>query len=153
MKRNKTHMAKPSEVNPEWQVIDATGQTLGRMASRISRTLQGKDKPIYTPHVLTGDYVIVINASKVRFTGRKPAQKTYYRHSGYVGNLKTFLLKDMMETHPERVLELAVKGMLPKNKLASKMLRRLKVYSGESHPHQAQTGAAAPPTDGGSDGG
>ena len=153
MKRNKTHMAKPLEVQPQWHVIDATGQTLGRMATRISRTLQGKDKPIYTPHVLTGDCVIVINASKVRVTGRKMDQKTYYRHSGYVGNLKTFLLKDMMESHPERVLELAVRGMLPKNKLASQMLKRLKVYRGESHPHQAQTAVAASPTDGDSHGG
>ena len=138
MKSPKTYMAKPSEVKPVWHVIDATGQTLGRLASRISRTLQGKDKPIYTPHILTGDYVVVVNASRVRVTGRKLTQKTYYRHSGYVGNLKTFVLRDMLETHPERVMQLAVGGMLPKTKLGRDMLKRLKVYGGESHPHQAQ---------------
>ena len=146
MKRRKTYVAKPSEVTPEWRVIDATGQTLGRMASRISRTLQGKDKPIYTPHVLTGDYVIVINASKVRATGRKLTQKTYYRHSGYVGNLKTFMLRDMMDKHPERVIRLAVKGMLPKTNLARDMLKRLKVYGGGTHPHQAQIASNPAPT-------
>ena len=147
MKRNKTYVAKPSEVSSQWQVIDATGQTLGRMASRISRTLQGKDKPTYTPHILTGDHVVVINAAKVRVTGRKLTQKTYYRHSGYTGNLKSFVLKDMMERHPERVVELAVKGMLPKNKLAAHMFKRLKVYGGDSHPHGAQTDKPAARTD------
>ena len=143
MKRDKTYMAKLSEVKPEWRVIDATGQTLGRLATRISRTLQGKDKPIHTPHILTGDFLVVVNASKVRVTGRKLEQKTYYRHSGYVGNLKSFVLKDVLEKHPERVLQLAVKGMLPKNKLGDHMLKRLKIYAGESHPHQAQVGATA----------
>ena len=114
MKRNKSYMAKPADLDPQWHLVDATGQTLGRLATRISRTLQGKDKPTYTPHMLTGDYVIVVNASKVRVTGRKTTQKTYYKHSGYVGNLKTYLLKDLLETHPERVIQLAVKGMLPK---------------------------------------
>jgi large subunit ribosomal protein L13 len=118
--------------------VDATGQTLGRLATRISRTLQGKDKPIYTPHMLTGDYVIVVNASKVRVTGRKTTQKTYYKHSGYVGNLKTYLLKDMLETHPERVIQLAVKGMLPKTNRGREMLGRLRVYKSDSHPHEAQ---------------
>ncbi len=148
MKRNKTLMPNPSEVDSKWQVIDATGQTLGRMATRISRSLQGKDKPTYTPHILTGDHVVVINASKVRVTGRKLTQKIYYRHSGYTGNLKSFMLKDMMEKNPERVVELAVKGMLPKNKLAGHMLKRLRVYAGESHPHVAQTGIAVAHDDG-----
>ena len=144
MKRDKTYVAKPSDINANWQVIDATGQTLGRLASRISRTLQGKDKPIYTPHILCGDYVVVVNASKVRVTGRKLTQKTYYRHSGYVGNLKTFALRDVLETHPERVMELAVRGMLPNNKLGRYMLKRLKVYSGDHHPHQAQVAGSLP---------
>jgi large subunit ribosomal protein L13 len=131
-------MAKPSDITPQWHLVDATGQTLGRLATRISRTLQGKDKPIYTPHMLTGDYVIVVNASKVRVTGRKTTQKTYYKHSGYVGNLKTYLLKDMLETHPERVIQLAVKGMLPKTNRGREMLGRLRVYKSDSHPHEAQ---------------
>ena len=143
MKRNKTYMAKPSETNPKWHLIDATGQTLGRMATRISRTLQGKDKPIYTPHILTGDYVVVINAAKIHVTGRKLTQKTYYRHSGYVGNLKTIVLRDLMETHPERVIQLAVWGMLPRTKRGRQMLRRLRVYKGDTHPHQAQMPVAA----------
>jgi len=138
MKRNKTYLAKPSEVKPIWRVIDAEGQTLGRLAARISRTLQGKDKPTYTPHVLTGDYVVVVNAAKVKATGNKLDQKMYYRHSGYVGNLKTMSLRQLMEKHPERVIQLAVKGMLPTNKLGRQMLRRLKVYAGESHKHQLQ---------------
>ena len=136
MKRYKTYMAKPSEVKPEWHLIDATGQILGRMASRISRTLQGKDKPIYTPHILTGDYVVVVNAAKIRVTGRKLTQKTYYRHSGYVGHLKTFVLRDLMETHPERVVQMAVRGMLPNTKRGRDMFKRLKVYRDESHRHQ-----------------
>ena len=111
MKRNKTLIPKAAEIDSQWQVIDATGQTLGRMATRISRTLQGKDKPTYTPHILTGDHVVVINASKVKVTGRKLTQKTYYRHSGYTGNLKSFVLKDIMEKHPERVVEHTVGGV------------------------------------------
>ncbi len=138
MKRNKSFMAKPSDIDPQWHLVDATGQTLGRLATRISRALQGKDKPTYTPHMLTGDYVIVVNAAKVRVTGRKTTQKTYYKHSGYVGNLKTYLLKDLLETHPERVIQLAVKGMLPKTNRGREMLGRLRVYKGESHPHEAQ---------------
>ena len=150
MRRDKTYMAKGSEMKPDWHVVDATGQTLGRLASRISRTLQGKDKPIYTPHILTGDYVVVVNASKVRVTGRKLAQKVYYRHSGYVGNLKSIVLKDLLETYPDRVLKLAVRGMLPRNKLGGDMLKRLKVYAGESHPHQSQVAtSSSAPTAGG----
>ena len=138
MKRPKTYMAKPSDIVTGWRLVDATGQTLGRLATRISMTLQGKDKATYTPHMLTGDYVVVVNASKIKVTGRKITQKTYYRHSGYVGNLKTSLLRDMLEKRPERVLQLAVRGMLPKNKLGREMLKRLKVYTGDEHPHQAQ---------------
>ena len=138
MRQNRTYSAKPSDVKPAWHLIDATGQTLGRLASRISITLQGKDKPIYTPHILTGDYVVVINASRIRITGRKLDQKTYYRHSGYIGNLKSIKLGDMLENRPARVMELAVRGMLPKTKLGRDMLKRLKVYPGGTHPHQAQ---------------
>ena len=140
MKRIRTFSAREPDLDPQWRVVDAAGQTLGRMASRIAMTLQGKDKAMYTPHQLTGDYVVVINASRLRVTGRKLTQKTYYRHSGYVGNLKTFSLRDMMEKHPERVIQLAVKGMLPSTKRGRDMLRRLRVYSGDSHPHQAQVG-------------
>lgn len=138
MKRTSTYFAKPGEIADNWRVIDAAGQTLGRLAQSISTALQGKDKPVYTPHVLTGDPVVVLNAAKIKVTGRKLLQKLYYRHSGYVGNLKTLQLRDMLEKHPERVIQLAVKGMLPRNNLGRQMLRRLKVYAGDSHPHQAQ---------------
>jgi large subunit ribosomal protein L13 len=138
IRRGKTYLAKPSEVAPAWRVVDAEGQTLGRLATRISRALQGKDKPTYTPHVLTGDYVVVVNAAKVRVSGNKLNQKIYYRHSGYVGNLKETLLKDLLKEHPERVVQLAVKGMLPATKRGRQMLRRLKVYAGESHKHELQ---------------
>lgn len=139
MKRTSTYFAKPGEVAEKWQVVDATGQTLGRLARNIAITLLGKDKPTYTPHALTGDFVVVLNAGKVRVTGRKPEQKYYYRHSGYVGNLKSIRLREMLETRPERVIELAVKGMLPRNHMGRQMLRRLKVYAGADHPHEAQT--------------
>ena len=138
MKRLKTYSAKPQEIVPSWQVIDATGQILGRLSSQITKTLQGKDKATYTPHVLTGDYVVVINASKIRVTGRKLMQKVYYRHSGYTGNLKSTILRDLLEKHPDRVIKLAVKGMLPATKRGREMLRRLKVYPNGSHPHSAQ---------------
>ena len=138
MKRTSTYFPKAGEVPANWQVIDATGQILGRLARNISVALQGKDKPTYTPHTLTGDYVVVLNAAQIRVTGRKLVQKLYYRHSGYVGNLKTFQLRDILEAHPERVIELAVKGMLPRNHLGREMLRRLKVYAGAGHPHQGQ---------------
>ena len=138
MTRTSTYFPKKNEVPAKWRVIDVTGQILGRVARDISIALQGKDKTTYTPHVLTGDYVVVTNASKIRVTGRKLNQKLYYRHSGYVGNLKTFKLKDVLELHPERVIELAVKGMLPRNNNGRRMLRRLKVYAGDRHPHQAQ---------------
>ena len=142
MKRNKTYTAKPQEIPASWHVIDASGQVLGRLCSQISKTLQGKHKAAYTPHVLTGDYVVVINASKIRVTGRKLLQKTYYRHSGYTGNLRSTVLRDMLESHPDRVIKLAVKGMLPATKRGREMLRRLRVYPDQTHPHQAQVAAA-----------
>ena len=142
MKRTSTYFPKPHEVEENWKVVDATGQTLGRMARDIAVSLQGKDKPSYTPHTLTGDFVVVVNASKVRTTGHKTTQKYYYRHSGYVGNLKSMRLREMLETRPERVIELAVKGMLPRNHQGRQMLRRLKVYAGPTHPHEAQVGQA-----------
>ena len=141
MKRISTYFPKPDEVPADWRVVDATGQVLGRLARNVSVVLQGKDKPTYTPHTLTGDYVVVLNAANIRVTGRKLLQKMYYRHSGYVGNLKSFQLRDMLESHPERVIELAVKGMLPTNHQGRQMLRRLKVYPGADHPHGAQVKA------------
>ena len=144
MKRTSTYFAKPGEVAENWKVVDATGQTLGRLARDIAVSLLGKDKPTYTPHTLTGDFVVVLNAAKVRVTGRKTTQKMYYRHSGYVGNLKTIRLREMLENRPERVLELAVKGMLPRNHQGRQMLRRLKVYAGEKHPHGAQVAGFTP---------
>lgn len=138
MKRVSTYFAKPGEVPENWRVLDATGQTLGRLARDIAVSLQGKDKATYTPHTLTGSFVVVLNASKIRVTGRKAEQKYYYRHSGYVGNLRSIRLRDMLESRPERVIELAVKGMLPRNHMGRQMLRRLKVFSGGEHPHQAQ---------------
>ena len=140
MKRNSTYFPKAGQVPQNWRLIDATGQSLGRLARDVAVALQGKDRPTYTPHVLTGDHVVVVNMDKVRITGDKLLQKTYYRHSGYVGNLKSFILRDMMESHPDRVLQLAVKGMLPRNKLGREMLKRLRVYTGDTHPHQAQLG-------------
>ncbi|MCH8897558.1 MAG: 50S ribosomal protein L13 [Chloroflexi bacterium] len=140
MKRTSTYFPKKGDVTDNWRVMDATGQTLGRLASKIAVALLGKDKPTYTPHVITGDHVVVLNADKVRVTGHKLLQKLYYRHSGYVGNLKTFTLRDMLEDRPERVLQLAVKGMLPSNHQGRQMLRRLKIYTGNEHPHEAQVG-------------
>jgi large subunit ribosomal protein L13 len=142
MKRSSTYFPKPGQVADNWRVIDATGQTLGRVARDIAVALQGKDKPTYTPHVITGDHVVVLNAAKVRVTGRKLLQKMYYRHSGYVGNLRTFMLRDMLEKYPDRVIQLAVKGMLPRNHQGRRMLSRLKVYAGDQHPHAAQVNAA-----------
>ena len=143
MKRTSTYFPKPGEVPSKWRVIDAQGQTLGRIARDISVALQGKDKTSYTPHVITGDFVIVLNASDIRVTGKKLEQKLYYRHSGYVGNLKTFRLVDILKNHPSRVIELAVKGMLPRNHNGRQMLRRLKVYEGATHPHEAQVAGNA----------
>ena len=134
----RTFSAKPHEVERSWFVVDAENQTLGRLASRIATVLRGKHKPIYTPHVDCGDYVVVINADKVRVTGRKMEQKMYYRHSGYPGGLRSVTLKKQLETFPERVLESAVRGMLPKNRLGRQMYKKLKVYAGPNHPHEAQ---------------
>jgi len=134
----KTFSAKPNDVNHDWYVIDATGKTLGRMASEIARRLRGKHKAIYTPHVDTGDYIIVVNADKVQVTGKKAADKIYHHHTGYIGNLKSMSFEDMQVRAPGRVIELAVKGMLPKNSLGRNMFRKLKVYSGPDHKHTAQ---------------
>jgi len=134
----KTYSAKPNEIEREWYVVDATGKTLGRLASEIAKILRGKHKPIYTPHVDCGDFVIVVNADKIRVTGRKLDQKIYYRHSGYPGGLKSIPLRDQLARHPERVIQLAVRGMLPKNRLGRRMIKKLKVYASPEHPHQAQ---------------
>jgi large subunit ribosomal protein L13 len=134
-----TYYAKPGEVTREWVVIDATDAVLGRLATKAAHILKGKHKPQYTPHVDTGDFVIVINADKVRLTGNKAATKTYYTHSGFPGGLKEEPFERAMERHPERVIERAVKGMLPKNTLGRQQLHKLKVYAGPEHPHQAQS--------------
>jgi large subunit ribosomal protein L13 len=134
----KTFSAKAHEVNRDWYVVDAAGKTLGRLASEIARRLRGKHKPIYTPHVDTGDYIIVVNADKVHVTGRKATDKMYYHHTGYIGNLKSANFEKMQEKAPGRVIELAVKGMLPKNPLGRAMFRKLKVYAGSDHQHAAQ---------------
>ena len=133
-----TFSAKPHEVNHDWYVVDAEGKTLGRLASEIARRLRGKHKPIYTPHVDTGDYIIVVNADKVHVTGNKASDKMYYHHTGYIGNLKSASFEKMQEKAPGRVIELAVKGMLPKNSLGRAMLRKLKIFSGPEHQHAAQ---------------
>ena len=134
----KTFSAKAEEINREWFLIDAEGKTLGRMASEIALRLRGKHKPEFTPHVDTGDYIVVVNAEKVAVTGNKMNDKMYHHHTGYVGNLKSINLKDLLQKHPERVIEKAVKGMLPKNSLGRQMYRKLKVYAGPEHPHAAQ---------------
>jgi large subunit ribosomal protein L13 len=134
----KTISAKEAEVQHDWIVIDAQGQTLGRLATRTAAILRGKHKPIYTPHVDCGDFVIIINAEKIHVTGQKMNQKRYYRHSGYPGGLKEISLRDQLQKFPERVLEIAVRGMLPKNRLGRQMFKKLKVYAGPGHPHQAQ---------------
>lgn len=134
----KTYSVKASEIEREWFVVDAAGQNLGRLASRIATILRGKHKPIYTPSMDVGDYVIVVNAKKVAVTGRKLENKMYYRHSLYPGGLKETSLQDMLAKHPSRVIEHAVRGMLPKNRLGRSMIKKLKVYAGDSHPHAAQ---------------
>ncbi len=134
----KTYVTKPDEVQREWFVVDASGKTLGRLATEVARILRGKHKPIYSPMIDVGDYVIVVNAEKVRVTGRKLTQKFYYRHSGYPGGFKQVSLRDMLARHPTRVIEYAVRGMLPKNALGRRMFKKLKVYAGPDHPHQAQ---------------
>ena len=137
----RTYRPKASEIERRWHVIDASGRTLGRLATEIARLLQGKHKPICSFHLDTGDFVVVINAAKVRVTGRKMEQKIYYRHSRYPGGLKSTNLAKLLDTHPTQVIEHAVRGMLPHNRLGRAMARRLKVYAGDSHPHQAQVSA------------
>jgi large subunit ribosomal protein L13 len=134
----RTFSARAQDIEKKWYVVDAQGKTLGRLASEIVTILRGKHKPIYTPHIDCGDYVIVVNAEKVRVTGLKLDQKAYYRHSGYPGGLKTVTLRDQLQKFPERVIESAVKGMLPKNRLGRQMHKKLKVYAGPNHPHAAQ---------------
>lgn len=135
---NTTVMASPSNIERKWYVVDAEGQTLGRLASEVAKVLRGKNKPIFTPHIDTGDYVIVVNAAKVKVTGKKLKQKIYYHHSDYVGGMKETTLKEMMAKKPERVIELAVKGMLPKGPLGRQMYKKLFVYAGPEHKHAAQ---------------
>ena len=134
----KTFNAKSETVKRDWFIVDATGKTLGRMCSEIATRLRGKHKPVYTPHVDTGDYIVVINAEKLHVTGNKLQDKKYHRFTGYIGNLKTESLGQALERHPERVIEIGVKGMLPKNPLGRQMYRKLKVYAGADHPHTAQ---------------
>jgi len=136
--KQKTYLAKPDEVEKKWYVIDAEGKTLGRLATRIAMILMGKHKPTYTPHVDTGDYVVVVNADKIVLTGKKLDQKEYYRHSGYPGGIKVVTARQLLQSNPEKLVYLAVKRMLPKNTLGRHMLKKLKVYAGPEHPHQAQ---------------
>jgi len=134
----KTFSAKPAEVRRDWYVVDAAGKTLGRLATELARRLRGKHKPEYTPHVDTGDYIVVINAEKIRVTGNKLNDKVYYHHTGYIGNMKSINLGKQLQKAPTRVIETAVKGMLPKNPLGRAMFRKLKVYAGAEHKHTAQ---------------
>ena len=134
----KSYMARPLEVERRWYVVDAEGQTLGRLATELARVLRGKNKPQYTPHVDTGDFVVVVNAERVVVTGRKAEQKLYRRHSGYPGGLKTTTYEQMMERQPTEILRKAVRGMMPKTRLARQQLRKLKIYAGPEHPHAAQ---------------
>jgi large subunit ribosomal protein L13 len=134
----KTYVATPADRERNWYVVDASGKTLGRLATEIANTLRGKRKPTYTPHVDTGDFVIVVNAAQIRVTGNKLADKRYYRHSGYPGGLKSRTLQEMLDRRPEEVIRRAVKGMLPRNRLSRKQLTKLKVYAGSEHPHAAQ---------------
>jgi len=134
----KTWNAKPNEVERKWWVVDATGQTLGRLATQIAMTLRGKDKPQFTPHVDTGDFVVVLNSEKINIKGNKASDKMYYRHTGFFGGLKETTYKDMLEKNPDFVIQNAVKGMLPKNKLSNQIIKKLKIYRGTEHPHDAQ---------------
>jgi len=135
---NKTFSAKPHEVEKRWWVVDAEGKTLGKLAVRIADILRGKDRPTFTPHTDAGDFIVVVNAEKIHLSGKKWDQKNYYRHSGYFGGLKTFTAREVRNTHPERIIEQAVKGMLPKNNLSRHMMTKLKIYAGPKHPHEAQ---------------
>ena len=134
----KTYSAKPAELRRDWYVVDAAGKTLGRLSTEIARRLRGKHKPEYTPHVDTGDYIVVVNAAKIRVTGNKLKDKMYHRHTGYIGNLKSVSLEKLLDEAPERALEFAVKGMLPRGPLGRKMLLKLRVYRGPEHDHAAQ---------------
>ena len=134
----KTYMANPDKIERKWYVVDAEGCTLGRLSSEVAKVLRGKNKPVYTPHIDTGDYVVVINADKIKVTGKKMDQKIYYHHSDYVGGMKETTLKEMMAKKPEKVIELAVKGMLPKGPMGRAMIKKLHVYAGAEHAHQAQ---------------
>jgi large subunit ribosomal protein L13 len=134
----KTYVATPANRERNWVLVDASGKTLGRLATRIADALRGKRKPEYTPHIDTGDFVVVVNAEKIAVTGNKRQQKIYYRHSGYPGGLRTRTLEQMLERRPEEVIRLAVKGMLPRNRLGRAQLRKLRVYAGPEHPHEAQ---------------
>ncbi len=134
----KTFSAKPAEVRRDWYVVDATNKTLGRLSTEIASRLRGKHKPEYTPHVDTGDYIVVVNAERIRVTGNKLKDKMYHHHTGYIGNLKSMPLEKLLATHPERALEYAVKGMLPKGPLGRKMLSKLRVFAGPEHKHTAQ---------------
>ncbi|MBK5930974.1 50S ribosomal protein L13 [Halochromatium salexigens] len=133
-----TQSAKPADVRRAWYLIDAEGKTLGRLASECARRLRGKHKPTYTPHVDTGDFLVIVNADKVRVTGNKMTDKMYYRHTGYIGNLRSASLAQMLDKHPERVIQFAVKGMLPRNPLGRAILKKLKVFAGPEHRHAAQ---------------
>jgi len=135
---HKTYVVKPDEIERKWYIVDATGQTLGRLATQIASVLRGKTKPQYTPHEDVGDFVVVVNAEKIQVTGRKLDQKVYYRHTGYPGGIRGVTLRRQLEKHPERVIEHAVKGMLPRGPLGRRMFKKLKVYAGPAHPHQAQ---------------
>ena len=139
----KTYSTKASDIKHEWHVIDASGKVLGRLATQVAGLLMGKHKPIFCRHLDTGDFVVVINADKVRVTGNKARQKLYHRHSGYPGGLKSISLEKMMQTNPTRVIEYAVKGMLPHTRLGASMMKKLRVYVGDTHPHQAQTRATS----------
>ena len=134
----KSFMASPSTIERKWYVVDATGYTLGRLSSEVAKILRGKHKPIFTPHIATGDYVIIVNAQNIKVTGKKLDQKIYYRHSEYVGGMKETTLREMLNKKPERVIELAVKGMLPKGPLGRQMMTKLHVYTGAEHGHEAQ---------------
>ena len=134
----KTYVPKQEEITRTWYLVDAEGKTLGRLASEIAKILKGKHKPIYSPHLDVGDYIVVVNADRVAVTGRKMDDKMYYRHTGYPGGLRERNLRDLLQRHPTHALKFAVKGMLPKNRLGRKMIKKLKIYAGPKHPHQAQ---------------
>jgi large subunit ribosomal protein L13 len=140
----KTYSAKPKEIEQRWYLVDAEGQTLGRLATRIADTLRGKRKPVYTPHIDTGDFVVVVNAEKIAVTGKKRDEKIYYRHSGYPGGLRERTFAEEIDRRPTEVLRKAVKGMLPRNRLARRQLTKLKVYAGPEHPHEAQNPSPLP---------